>query len=84
MATLSDAIEEYNGLANEAEALLTRDRPLPAMEAALIFQAVDLLASALATVEAHERRFAYALEALSGPLTAEQTPEEVKVSEAVS
>ena len=82
MATLSEAIEEYNGIVNEADALLTADKLAVNNHVAnLIFQAVDLAASALATCEANERRIAYALEALSGPLTAEQTPEEVKVSE---
>ena len=82
--TLSEAIEEYNGIVNEADALLTSDKPLNKWHATIIFQAVDLAASALATCQANERRIAYALEALQGPLTAEQPAEEVKVSEGVS
>lgn len=83
--TLSEAIEEYNGIVNEADALLTADKlPMRQDHASLLYQAVDLAASALATVQANETRIGYALEALQGPLRAEQTSEEVKVSEAVS
>ncbi len=81
MATLAEAIDEYNGLVNEADRILTSGEVTDPITVAVLYQAVDLAASALATVQANERRIAYALEALSGPLTAEQTSEEVKVSE---
>ena len=82
--TLAEAIDEYAGLANEADAILTSDKPINRAHATVIFQAVELAASALATVQANERRIAYALEALTGALPAEQDVEEVKVSEGVS